>query len=307
MDALADEFLRGAEGLRARERRLEGIRDTLTALQQRTLMLKRELERQASAPSAAPASASPPTAAPADGVSSSPSDAAIDSYKYLGFEDLFRGPQVEVRQRQADYLEDFRGAADVLDVGCGRGEFLELLREAGVGARGIDVNRAMVQACRERGLEAQEGDALAYLASLPDGSLGGLFAAQVVEHLQPSYLIRLLETAYHKLRPGSKIVLETINPACWIAFFESYIRDLTHVRPVHPDTLKYLLGASGFEDLTVRYRAPYPENEKLRRADASEHDSRTLQDLVETHNENIARLNALIFSHLDYAAVGVRR
>ena len=105
--------------------------------------------------------------------------------------------------------------------------------------------------------------ALSYLASLPDESIGGLFAAQVVEHLEPDYLIRFLDAAYHKLRPGSKIVLETINPACWFAFFSSYIRDVTHVRPLHPDTLQYFLRASGFQNVDVRYSAPYPEEDKL--------------------------------------------
>ena len=87
---------------------------------------------------------------------------------------------------------------------------------------------------------------LSYLLAQPDGSIGGLFAAQVVEHLEPDYLMRFLEAAYHKLRPGSKIVLETINAACWFAFFSSYIRDVTHVRPLHPDTLRYLVGPAAF-------------------------------------------------------------
>ena len=100
-------------------------------------------------------------------------------------------------------------------------------------------------------------------ADVPPGSLGGLFAAQVVEHLEPAYLTRLLEAAFDALRPGAPIVLETINPACWFAFFESYIRDITHVRPLHPDTLKFLLIASGFQQIEIRYRAPYPEHEKL--------------------------------------------
>ena len=90
-------------------------------------------------------------------------------------------------------------------------------------------------------------DALGVPAALPDASLGGIIATQVVEHLEPSYLMRLLDAAARKLRPGAPIVLETINPACWLAFFSSYIRDLTHVRPVHPETLQYLLRASGFE------------------------------------------------------------
>ena len=139
----------------------------------------------------------------------------LDSYKYVGFEDQFRGSQHDIRERVAAYVPLFEGASDVLDVGCGRGEFLDLLRAAGISARGIDLNDEMAAVCRERGLDATAGDALSYLLSLPDGSLGGLFAAQVVEHLEPDYLMRFLDAAYHKLRPGSKIVLETINPACW--------------------------------------------------------------------------------------------
>ena len=150
----------------------------------------------------------------------------------------------------------FAGATDVLDIGCGRGEFLDLMREHGIRARGLDLNGAMVEVCRERGLEAAQADALEYLTSLPDESLGGLIAVQVVEHLQPDYLVRLLETAFHKLRPGSTIALETINPTCWVAFFESYIRDLTHVRPVHPETLQYLMLASGFNRVDIAYRSP---------------------------------------------------
>src|SRR5262249_55039784 len=123
----------------------------------------------------------------------------------------------------------------------------------------------MVEVVRERGLEAAQADGLSYLESVADGSLGGLIAAQVVEHLQPSYLVRLLRTAYDKLRPGSAIVLETINPACWYAFFSSYIRDFTHVRPIHPDTMQYLLQASGFAQVEIRYSAPVPEKMKIRR------------------------------------------
>ena len=112
----------------------------------------------------------------------------------------------------------------------------------------------MVQICRDKGLRADAADAVTFLRAQPDRSLGGLFAAQVVEHLEPSYLAALLDAAFDTLRPGAPIVLETINPACWFAFFESYIRDITHVRPLHPDTLEYLLLATGFQRLDIRYR-----------------------------------------------------
>ena len=177
--------------------------------------------------------------------------------------------------------------------------YMTRLRESGVSARGIDLNDAMVAVCREQGFEATKDDALSFLSSLPPGSLGGLFAAQVVEHLEQAYLTRLLEAAFTVLRPGAPIVLETINPACWFAFFASYIRDITHVRPLHPDTLSYFVQASGFQRVTVRYRAPYPEHDKLQPVPAD--------DLVgQTVNANVEKLNRLLFTYLDYAVVGER-
>jgi SAM-dependent methyltransferase/exonuclease VII small subunit len=224
------------------------------------------------------------------------------SHKYVGFEDAFRGSSDDIQQRLRDYIPIFAGASDVLDIGCGRGEFLALLRESGVSARGIDLNDAMVAVCREKGFDATKADALSYLRGVPPGSLGGLFAAQVVEHLEPAYLTRLLEAAFEALRPGAPIILETINPACWFAFFESYIRDITHVRPLHPDTLKFLLIASGFQQIEIRYRAPYPEHEKLQPLSASA----ALGDSVDTLNANVEKINRLLFTYLDYAAVGRR-
>ena len=94
-------------------------------------------------------------------------------------------------------------------------------------------------------------------------------------------------------------MLETINPACWFAFFSSYIRDMTHVRPVHPDTLSYFMQASGFQRVRVEYRAPYPERDKLQPLQGAD-------VLTATFNHNVTLLNSLMFTHLDYAAVGER-
>ena len=220
------------------------------------------------------------------------------SHKYVGFEDQFRGAPEEIAARLAGYVEIFAGASDVLDIGCGRGEFLALLQARGVRARGIDVNESMVEVCVQKGLDASKADALEYLRAQPPGSLGGLLAAQVVEHLDPSYLTSLLDAAYAALRPGAPIVLETINPACWFAFFESYVRDITHVRPLHPDTLKFLLQASGFSGVEIRYQAPYPEHDKLQRVAPA-----ALGGAGETLNANVDKLNSLLFTYLDYAAV----
>jgi 2-polyprenyl-3-methyl-5-hydroxy-6-metoxy-1,4-benzoquinol methylase len=182
--------------------------------------------------------------------------AAMRQHLEVGFEDVFRGSSEDIRARQRDYADGFAGATDVLDLGCGRGEFLELLRERGVSARGIEANPEMAAVCRTRGLDVAMATRSRTSTRLADESLGGVVALQVVEHLEPEYLVRLIETAHAKLRPGGRIVLETINAACWVAFFESYIRDITHVRPLHPETLKFLVVAAGFENVDVHYRSP---------------------------------------------------
>jgi SAM-dependent methyltransferase len=313
---VAGEFRRHWESMVAREQRyvaaVDELRTSIASVQQTGLMLKRELERRlatGAAPSGgagARAAAEVPDAPATRGAEAAPAAEAVNAYKYVAFENKFRGSQAEIQARLLQYVELFEGAADVLDLGCGRGEFLALLRERGIKARGLDINHEMVEACRARGLDAEEGDALTYLESLPDGSLGGLIAVQVVEHFPPPYLVRILDTAFHKLRPGSKIVLETLNPSCWFAFFEAYIRDITHAWPLHPETLKFLVLASGFQRVDVRMLSPYPGDEKLQHVPNPDQLPLALANLALTFNENVDKLNTVMFSHLDYAVVGER-
>jgi SAM-dependent methyltransferase len=237
----------------------------------------------------------------------------VSDYKYVAFEDQFRGSDEAIQERLRGYVPIFAGRSGVLDVGCGRGEFLAALKAAGISAQGVDANGEMVAVARERGLEAALADALAHLTSLPDGSLGGIIATQVVEHLDPPYLMRLLDTMAQKLRQGAPLVLETINPACWLAFFSSYIRDLTHVRPVHPETLQYLLRASGFERVDIRYSAPVPDAIKMKTVDlpadvlaSTDPPAIALARIAHAVNANAVILNSLMFTHLDYAAIGYR-
>lgn len=305
-DALADDWLKRWESLGAREQRfvdrvasVDDLRATAALAQQTTLALKRDVERLLESH---PQGSAVPVVPVVPGVPVVPD---LNAFKYLGFEDAFRGSRDEIRARLAEYVPRFAGRSAVLDIGCGRGEFLDLLRTAGVGARGVDVNQAMVETARSRGLDAVEGDALSFVRGLPDASLDGVFSAQVVEHLDPAYLMALLEALFHKLQPGGVIALETINPACWVAFFESYIRDITHVRALHPDTLQYLMRVSGFQSVEIELRSPVKESDKLRAIAA-----RTIEPdpllaaLVDTFNENTAKLNARMFTFQDYAAIG---
>ena len=274
---------------------------TVTDVAQRTAMTaKREVERRAG--DRRPAAAV---------VSSEGASTGDQAYQYVGFEDKFRGSESAIRARQADYVQYFTGQSNVLDVGCGRGEFLDLLKENGVSASGLDLNPEMVEACTSRGLDATTADARSYLRGVADQSLGGLIAIQVVEHLQPQYLNEMLGLAFDKIQPGGRIVLETINPACWVAFFESFIRDLTHVKPIHPETLQYLLQASGFANVEIVYRAPIaPEGRLQKVSPRPQHygDTATdsLTELVASFNNNVDRLNERIFSYQDFAAIGRR-
>jgi SAM-dependent methyltransferase len=327
LSGLAENFAKRFESMAAREHRRERQYDadsaaiamhqedllgTVGTLQHGLMTVKRELERiaQAATGEVHPGSGTrDPELAP-QGNSSDIGRAfapALDSYKYVGFEDQFRGSRDTIRARFESYLPLFEKATDVLDVGCGRGEFLDLLGSRGTTGRGIDLNHEMVEVCRARGLDVTEADAVGYLEALPDATLGGIFSAQVVEHLQPGYLLRFLELAFHKLRPGGRLVLETLNPACWVAFFESYIRDITHVWPLHPETLKYLVLASGFTSASIEFRSPVPEQDRLQRIAVNPDAPPNVNDLAEAFNGNVDKLNARIFTHLDYAVIGHKR
>ena len=304
----------------SKDRSLGGseLRERLALTEQRLLALKREVDRVGTSRSAHQAA---DHSAKADIVSSP--DAALDdgadvfagsvgSLTYVGFEDRFRGTEQAVRDRVEDYVPLVAQASDVVDIGCGRGELLALLGGRGVAVRGVDTNAAMVELCRSRGLDAQQGDALSFLDAEPDGGIGGLVAIQVVEHFAPAYLVRFLETAFHKMRPGAPLVLETINPSCWMAFFETYIRDPTHRQPIHPDTLKYLVQAAGFSHVDVQFRAPVPETDRLDRVGLPPGESLTPQlagtlgSLAAAIDAHADKLNRLLFSSMDYVVTARR-
>jgi 2-polyprenyl-3-methyl-5-hydroxy-6-metoxy-1,4-benzoquinol methylase len=304
LSGVSDAMLKRWESLAARDQRYGGrideLRASIDVAQQQLNALKRAVDER-------PSDAPRPAAASSRAVAATPVEAADGGWKYVGFENLFRGSQDEIRRRLEPYLATFDGARDVVDVGCGRGEFLELLAGRGIRARGIDVNADMVATCRERGLDVSRDDAVSFLRSQPDESLGGVIATQVVEHLEPPYLLQFLEHAHRALRPGAAIVLETINAACWVAFFESYLRDITHARALHPDTLKYLVMASGFADAQVVFSAPVAAADRLQPSPRIAFaDGDSLVALAETFDANVERLNRLLFTHMDFAVIARR-
>lgn len=183
---------------------------------------------------------------------------------YVGFEDFFRGSEQAIRERQRAYLPLLEGHSPVLDVGCGRGELLEILRDDGVEAIGVDLDAAMVEHCRAKGLEHVEvGDAAGYLEGLADGSLGAVFAAQLIEHLPYSELLRFLRNVGAKLAPGGLAILETVNPHAPQALKHFWI-DPTHQHPLFPETVLALCRLTGFCSAYVWYPQGSGEPERDR-------------------------------------------
>jgi O-antigen chain-terminating methyltransferase len=213
-----------------------------------------------------------PGATPATVAAQPRADALPD---YFAYESRMRAPADEVRERQRPYVELLRGRDPVLDVGCGRGELLGLLRDAGIEARGVDANADMVAFARGEGLDVERADALDALERV--SGLGAVTALQVVEHLPPGALTRFLELAHAALCDGGLLVLETINPVSPAAL-RHYFADLTHAQPLVAETLQLLVQHAGFRDPEIRWlNAPEPHPD--------------------------ARVSAQLFAPLDYAIV----
>jgi SAM-dependent methyltransferase len=180
--------------------------------------------------------------------------ASEDAATYRGFEDIFRGDERAVREQQLEYLPCFAAADWVLDLGCGRGEFLDALVARGIGARGADMDDSMVAHCVEKGLDVELAEAATYLRGLDDGTVPGMFAAQVVEHLDAERLTELLGLMRRKLAPGGVAVIETVNPHNPAAM-KAFWTDTTHHHPLFPEVLLALCRLAGFESGEVRFPA----------------------------------------------------
>jgi O-antigen chain-terminating methyltransferase len=175
---------------------------------------------------------------------------------YARFAERFRGSEEYVKTGQRVYLPHFAACREVLDIGCGRGEFLEHMREAGVPARGIDLSAESVALCRSKGLEAETADLFAYLASLPEASLDGIFCSQVVEHLDPARLPEMIRLAASRLEPNGAIAIETPNPECLAIFATHFYLDPTHTRPVPHALLRFYMEEFGINRIELLRLAP---------------------------------------------------
>jgi O-antigen chain-terminating methyltransferase len=188
---------------------------------------------------------------------------------YVSFEDQFRGTREDIKERLRVYLpllEEAKLGSDqmpVLDVGCGRGEWLELLKEEGLRAHGVDLNRVLVGECRRRRLEVVDAEAVSYLSSLPQNSLGAVTGFHIIEHLPFDVLIKLLDETVRVLKPGGVAIFETPNPENVLVGSHNFYLDPTHRNPLPSATVKFIAEARGLCCVEIMNLHPYPESHRV--------------------------------------------
>lgn len=239
----------------------------------------------------------PPRPVPASSAAPSSEDALaarIDDY-YLAFEERHRGEERDIRADQRRYLDELARlpeallARPVLDIGSGRGEWLNLLREQGFTGIGVDLSAAMAEQARRQGLDVRQGDALTLLAEQPDDSLAALTAFHVIEHLPFETLFQLLEQAWRALAPGGRLLLETPNPENVLVGSHTFYHDFSHRHPITPTALRFLCAYHGFAEIRLQRLHPYPPDDRL-----------------SVDSPLADRLNAHLYGPQDYALIAAK-
>lgn len=254
----------------------------LDGLKREIMFQQRRLTRLGEAPVAATHAGSDTT------------DHRLDEF-YVAFEEVFRGSREDIKGRMRPYLDRLmlcgagQSGKPILDIGCGRGEWLELLKERHLAAYGIDSNLMMVERARSLGLDAREADLIAHLRELPDESRSAVTAFHVVEHLGFGVLIDFLDEALRVLMPGGMLLLETPNPENLRVGANSFYNDPTHRNPIPPEPLRFLVDQRGFAEVEILRLHPFP-----------------LEEHLKASNADTRRLNDFLFGPQDYAVIARR-
>ena len=271
---------------------------SIEGLQSDTEFMKYKLGTVEKSVRFAPAASSAPTAAVQP---SAPAEASggsdYEEIDYFDFENHFRGSIDSIKKAQEAYIPYFKDKKNVIDIGCGRGEFLSLMQDNGINAVGVDIYEPYADYCRMKGLNAECGDGSEYLSKLE--SVDGIFVGQVVEHLKPHQIIRLCNAAYEKLSDGGCIIIETPNPTSLSIYTNAFYIDPSHIKPVHPLTMKYYLEKAGFRNIEIIFTESSKPQVSIPplKSDAEN---------IDEFNEAVKKVSDMIFGSQDYAVVAVK-
>ena len=205
---------------------------------------------------------------------------------YAALEERFRGTRDEIKERFREYLPYVQENAPVIDLACGRGEWLELLAENGIEARGVDSNSLQAVQCRARGLDVSEQDLFAFLKDTADSSAGAITGFHIIEHLSFNALVALLDEVMRVLRPGGVVIFETPNPENLVVGSNYFYLDPTHRHPLPTDLMEFLFKNRGFRQIEILPLHPWEGGR------------------VAGEGELAERFNAYIYGPMDYAVVG---
>ncbi len=223
---------------------------------------------------------------------------------YLLLENRFRGSEDDISSRLEIYPPIFSSAPGVvLEIGGGRGELQLLFQAAGVKSYNVDIDEAMVASAKAKGVDARLGDGIKHLSELPDKSIGGVIAVQVVEHLPWKVLEALFTLCSKKVKKGGRVIFETINPRSVMALSSNYFRDPTHVWPLHPDTLSYQMSLCGLKIVEVKNLSPVPQEAGISEVALGEFMSPRWAEALQLINRNFSRLHELLYGFQDYCVV----
>jgi 2-polyprenyl-3-methyl-5-hydroxy-6-metoxy-1,4-benzoquinol methylase len=229
-----------------------------------------------------------------------PSTQKLRDLDYVIFENRFRGTSDLIKERQRKYVVSFKNCKAVLDVACGRGEFLELMKEQGIAADGVDINEEMITICRQKGLKVVSGNALDFLNDKKE-KYDGIFCSNFIEHLDYPQIRELLRNIAKALKENGILVIETVNPESLNVFGAAFYLDLTHIRPIHPLGLEAFLEANGFHDIKILRTSPVETDEKLEEPELSDQMPEDLKKTLRAVGRNFTRLNSLLFGYQEYA------
>ncbi len=217
--------------------------------------------------------------------------------EYFDFENHFRGSIESVKERQKQYLPYFEGKKHVLDFGCGRGEFLSLMKDNGINAEGVDLYEPYVDYCVSKGFKATCGDGVKLMNSFD--VLDGIFIGQVVEHLTPEQILEVCVNAYGKLEEGGVFIAETPNPMSLSIYTNAFYIDPSHVKPVHPMTMKYYLEQAGFRNIEIMFPESSKPDKKIPELKIAGSDT-------EEFNKAMQEVASMLYGSQDYAVIATK-